>query len=84
MRVLLTVLLPLLAPALLYFLYMSSRGRAGSAIQEVPWTWLAIAGGALMLITLGAVALLGGADPGTAYQPPHMENGEIAPGQFDE
>ena len=81
MRVLLTVLLPLLAPAIVYFLYMNARG-AGPGAREVPWTWLLIAGGALMVVTLGAVALLGGADPGTPYMPPHMENGEIAPGRF--
>jgi hypothetical protein len=85
MRALLTILLPLLAPAIVYFLFMSASGRNRSgALQSVPWIWLAVAGGALMLVTLGAVALFGGVDPGVPYQAPHMENGEIAPGRFGE
>ncbi len=91
-RVFLTYVLPLLLPAALYFAWLwSARRRAaaggegparGPWWEEAPWFWLLLAGVVLVGITLGAVALTGGAPPGADYQAPRMEDGEIVPGRF--
>ncbi|MEX2200371.1 MAG: DUF6111 family protein [Dongiaceae bacterium] len=83
MRAFLSIVLPLLAPALLYFVIVGRRNSAGE-IRPVPWVWLAVAGAVLMLITLGALWLFDGANPGATYVPPHLEDGKIAPGYFTE
>jgi len=80
-RVALTVLLPLLAPTALYFLWYYAFGRkeeTGSARR--PWTWLVLAGLAAAAIVLFTVGIGGGNRPGQ-YVPPHVEGGAVVPGQ---
>ncbi len=93
-RILLTYVLPLVLPAALYFVWLwSARARAqpGGAQarpaawwEEAPWPWLALAGVALMAATLFALALTSGSPPGKVYNPPHVENGRIVPGRFQD
>ena len=90
MRRFLEILIPLLLPTLIYFLYLAiARRRArvtGAAptlvFKDMPWSWLAGAGVALLAVTLAALALFGGAAPGSRYQPPSLENGQINQGGF--
>lgn len=91
MRQFLSIVVPLLLPTVLYLLYMtmvrqrrSTTAGAGSGWQEVPWTWLGIAGALLLVVTLGAAALFGGADPGSEYRPARLIDGKIEPGGFVE
>jgi hypothetical protein len=89
MRRLLTILIPLLLPTLLYFGYIwfdrqrgaTSPGGAQSA-RDIPWLWLGAAGLLLLAVTLVASALFGGAAPGSHYQPPQLIDGQVQPGGF--
>jgi len=89
MRQVLSVLIPLLLPTLLYFLYAGVAARRAKAAggnsgeRAVPWTWLAVAGAALVVVTFVAFALFGGADPGSIYPPPRAVDGRIEPGYFE-
>ena len=48
----------------------------------MPWLILAGAGLSLLVVVLmGFVLFGGGADPGTYYVPPHMEDGRLVPAQ---
>jgi hypothetical protein len=79
----LEIALPLILPTLIYVSYVAlARARGATGQPEVPWFWLAGAGGLLVIVTFVAVALLGGAPPTDRYQAPHLENGKIVPGQF--
>lgn len=83
---LITFVLPLLAPTVVYFLWTYFRGKKagndGDATPSKPW--LLLIGGGLMLASAVTVILgIVTADPdrGT-YVPPHMENGELVPGGY--
>ena len=89
MRQVLSIVIPLLTPAALYVLYVWVAGRRARAAgqsaawwRDVPWTWLGIAGGVLVIITFAAYALFGGAEPGSVYKPPRLIDGKIDPGGF--
>lgn len=80
-RILLTYLVPLLLPTALYLLWVRfalARGRT----PEIPVVWLVAAGVILAAITAFALSLSGGS-PGGLYQPPHVANGKVVPGHFD-
>ncbi|HZT52255.1 MAG TPA: DUF6111 family protein [Stellaceae bacterium] len=79
-RVALTILLPLLAPTAIYFLWLHTVGRADE--RGTPWTWLIVGGlaaAALALVIIGVGT--GGPRPGR-YVPPHLEGGRLVPGQI--
>jgi hypothetical protein len=89
MRAVIEIVVPLLLPTVLYLLYVAAaRRRAATAPgqagwwREVPWTWLAVSGTLLVLLSLFAATLFGGAVPGTHYEPARLENGVIEPGRF--
>jgi hypothetical protein len=90
MRILLTVLLPLLLPTLLYVAWLVTSGpsRLGPAAaplpwRDLPWIWLIGAGAALVALMFYAVgARLDGAAQGV-YVPPKYVNGEVIPGHLE-
>lgn len=90
-RILLTYVLPLLAPALVFILwtwaraaYVRSHGGQPPAIEDGPWFWLALSGGLLLLLTLGASALLTESGrPGDTYVPPQVIDGKVVPGRHE-
>jgi hypothetical protein len=87
MRAFLAIVLPLALPTALYVLYMALArrrpGAAGAAAQpiEMPWSWLAIAGGILAIVTLSALYLFEDYGRGR-YHPAQLIDGEIKPGYF--
>jgi hypothetical protein len=84
MRQITEVVLPLVLPTLIYFgwvLYMRSRGAIET--PEMPWAWLAVAGGLLLGVTFLALALFGGAAPADVYVPPAIVDGKVVPGHFE-
>lgn len=89
MRRLLTILIPLLLPTLLYFGYLwFARNRGATAAggsqspRDIPWLWLGVAGLLLLAVTLVASSLFGGAAPGSRYHPPQLIDGQVQPGGF--
>ncbi len=90
-RLFFTYVLPLIAPAILYLIWHTIQVRrviAGKRVDptpsfaEMPWLILAGAGLSLLVVVLmGFVLFGGGADPGTSYVPPHMEDGRLVPAQ---
>ncbi len=90
LRVVLSVILPLLLPTALFFLYawyVSRRAQAAGAEPrqiDVPWSWLAIAGMLLVLVTLAINVIYGHAEKGSTYEPARLENGKLVPGRVRE
>ena len=80
MRALLTIVVPLLLPTLLYGGWLALTRRRPPEWREAPWLGALVAGVALLLATL-AVWGLGDRDvPGGHYVPPRLQGGEIVPG----
>jgi len=80
-RVLLTIIIPLLLPTVLYFGWRIAIGRG--LTLPTSWLWLAVAGLALASLTLVAVSVdFGGMRQGT-YVPPHVTNGAVVPGHIE-
>lgn len=84
MRAFIEVIVPLLLPALLYWLYLKMQERRGVTVREVPLSWLAVAGVLLLIIVLGAGWLAGKEPPSGKYIPPHVVDGVVVPGHFEE
>ena len=82
-RVLLTVILPLIAPTALYLLWSLTLGKPKAGQSEtttsLPIVWLALAGALLAGGILLIVVEFSSGDDG-AYVPPHLSNGDIVPG----
>jgi len=87
LRVLLSVLLPLLLPTALFFAYAwyeSRRAEAAGAeprVIDVPWSWLGIAGVALVMISLAINFIYGHTEQGSRYEPARLEDGKLVPGR---
>ena len=88
-RILLTYILPLVLPALVWYLWHQFRPlRPGEekkkAWDAAPVPQLAVAGLVLLAATLGAYALLVGGDPGEVYQPARLIDGKIESGSHSD
>jgi hypothetical protein len=81
-RALITYLVPLLAPFVLYALYVRiTRAKDPERALNTPWFWLLIVGLVLMIATMFATATFTGDNPDGTYVPPHMEDGRIVPSE---
>lgn len=88
-RVVFEVLLPLLAPFGVYFLWVWSENRKARSAgteerdwREGPWYWLIAASIVLAGIALAVTALTRGTEPGV-YHAPVYKDGEIVPGYVE-
>ena len=85
MRVLLTIVLPLLLPTLLYVLWLVTMRRAALAgpapWRALPWVWLVGAGLALSMLLLFVIGVRIGTPEGT-YVPPRYIDGRVVPGHI--
>jgi len=87
MRFLLTVILPLLSPLIVYAAYLVLAQRkvrlAGEGRlprwQTAPWGVITMSGLVLMLISLGYWRISRGVAPGVELEPPHLEDGMVVP-----
>ena len=76
-----------LLPFILYGIWMLiARRRARGHEHEPNWSdaplvWLTAAGVALMLGALFTTAMLTGVPKGGVYVPPHVQDGQVVPGQ---
>ncbi len=83
----LTFVLPLLAPTVVYLIWMTLRAmRAGKPEPKGwrSWPWIYLTGGGFALAAVVTVVLgfvTADAERGT-YVPPHMDDGELVPGEF--
>lgn len=90
LRIVLTYLLPFLAPATLFVVwvwlrarYVERHGGEPPEIEKGVWFWLFLAGGILVLITMGVTAFVtSGGRPGDVYVPPKVIDGKVVPGGF--
>lgn len=81
MRQALAIILPLLAPTLIY-LWLKSRGGtpARIAAKDAPWVWLAAAGIVFAAVVLSVWALTSGGPTESTYRPARFEDGRVVPG----
>jgi hypothetical protein len=82
------LVLPLVAPFILYAIYalLAKRGKAaGKRWDDTPWYWLTAAGVACMIASLSALVLTSGAPPDAdTYTPAQLrDDGKIEPSRFD-
>lgn len=83
MRAFMEVIVPLLLPAMLYWLYLRVQERRGAVAREIPLSWLGVMGVLLLTIVLGGSWLAGSEPPSGKYIPPHVVNGVVVPGHFE-
>ena len=86
-RLLLTFVLPLLAPFVLYGIWGVLKRRQAAAqglpppdLKGPPIIWLGLTGIVLVLLVLGGLSLQQGQGTVGHYQPPRVEGGRIIPG----
>jgi hypothetical protein len=80
-RIALTIVVPLLLPTVLYWLWLRATGRlAVGGYAALPWPWLLSVGVALTALTLVVVTVHYGNSPQGAYVAPHVEDGKMVPG----
>jgi len=83
LRVLLTVIIPLLLPTAIYagWLWLARPDAPPRSLW--PWVWVGGAGVVLLAIVLFVVEIqFGSAQTGT-YVPPRWENGTVIPGHVE-
>lgn len=92
MRIVLTILLPLLLPLVIYGVWITwarhRLRRKGENLPvlnfaEIPWLWLLIAGAVLVGLAIAVTFFDEGAAPNAVYVPPQLKDGKIAPGHFE-
>lgn len=88
-RIILTYLLPLLLPTLVYVVWIAHKRKKHDndddppALRKGPLFWCLIAGFALMAAGLATIALTSGDPPDSGqYQSPRLEGGKIVPPHF--
>jgi len=84
MRAFFEIAIPLLLPALLYWLYLRVQEKRGRPVREVPLSWLAVIGVFFVIIVLSAGWFSGSEGPGGKYIPPEVVDGKVVPGHFEE
>ena len=87
LRVLLTIVLPLVLPTALYLAWVRTTHPAedDGAVGwgALPWLWLAGAGAVLLAVVLFVVTVhFGTSEPGV-YVPPRYEGGRVVPGHIE-
>lgn len=87
LRVLATIVLPLVLPTAIYLGWVRLTDRSGQrqAVRwaAVPWVWLAGAGTVLLILVLVFVNLRFGTSQPGIYVPPRYEGGRVVPPHFE-
>lgn len=89
-RILFAYIVPFLLPTIVYAAWLWFRARYVETHEgrapglEKGWLPLTLfLGAVLVLISLGATALLGGGATDTHYVPPYLEDGKMIPGHLE-
>jgi hypothetical protein len=87
LRVLLTIVLPLLLPTAVYvgWLYAERWSRRDAEVRwaALPWLWLAGGGVLLLALVLFVVTVHFGTPQSGTYVPTRWENGRVVPGHIE-
>ncbi|WP_374655894.1 DUF6111 family protein [Dongia sp.] len=83
MRAVLEIAIPLLLPALVYWLYLNIQEKRGQPVREVPLSWLTAIGVFLVVIVLVVSWFADSEKPGGKYIPPSVIDGKVVPGHFE-
>jgi len=90
-RIIIQHLALFLSPTILYAAYFAYRRRRAQTMgadvpgwEEGPWFWLLLGGGLLVLASLAALAIYGGADPQAIYEPATLQDGKVMPGRLSD
>ncbi|MEP3048249.1 MAG: DUF6111 family protein [Roseibium sp.] len=85
LRIVLTQLFLFLLPFACYtaWLYLTKKNKEPDSWTRGPVAWLTLAGLALMISALVAVAFLGKSPEGTEYRPSEFRDGVFVPGRFE-
>ncbi|MGD9507643.1 MAG: DUF6111 family protein [Geminicoccaceae bacterium] len=81
MRILLQIVLPFLAPFVVYGLYLLLVTRGRRMLARTPWFLLTAAGLVLACAAVASLAFTGGIAPDGRYVPSRIEDGRIVPGE---
>lgn len=83
LRVILTIVVPLILPTAVYVLWVRTvrREASGGAVRwrAMPWIWLAGAGAMLLALVLFVVTVHFGTTQSGVYVPPRYEGGRVLP-----
>lgn len=87
-RILLTAVLPLVLPAVIYLLWLVMAGRRArqaadgraTLLVRVPWMALLLSGFALSVVSLVVFEATSGTDPWRDHRPPALRDGAVVPG----
>ena len=83
LRVLATIVLPLILPTAIYLLWIRAKDWSGQGgpvrWTAVPWVWLAGAGTVLLILVLVFVNVRFGTSESGVYVPPRYEHGRVVP-----
>lgn len=82
LRIFLQMVLPFLAPFILFFAYRLVAARGASFASGSPWYLLTIMGLVLVCLSMVMATLVGRGAPDAVYQPSRIENGRIVPGEL--
>ena len=87
LRVLLTIVLPLLLPTAIYVAWLGlmswSSNREPVRLSALPLVWLALAGVVLLAAVLVTVTVHFGEPADGRYVPPRYEDGRVIPPQVE-
>lgn len=87
LRILVTIVLPLLLPTALYLLWFAAarhlRPAGAGPARALPWPWLAAAGVVLAAMVLYLIGVQIGGSAQGVYVPPRWEGGKIVPGHIE-
>ncbi|WP_428650788.1 DUF6111 family protein [Roseibium sp.] len=85
LRIVFTQLLLFLIPFVCYgaWLWLSKKSRHPESWSRGPIAWLTLAGLALVIAGLVAMAQFDRAPEGTSYRPSEMRDGVFVPGRFE-
>ena len=87
LREILTLVVPLLLPTVLYLVWLRTvrwQEIGGAAVwRKLPWVWLATLGVALAALVLAVVTVGFGTAVQGVYVAPHYEGGRIVPGHIE-
>ncbi len=85
LRILLTIVLPIALPLIVYILYVKTmRNRHGPGPVPPPsplGVWLVLGTSVVFIAGMLTLGFSRGVPPGTKLVAPHMENGEVIPSQ---